>query len=202
MNYFEILSDPHALIQVGGLLIILIIIFLETGFFLGLVLPGGDYLVFTAGVICGTQYLDIQFSLLLSLMILAAIAGDFAGYAKGRWLGPVLFNKPDAKYFKQSYLDRTNSFYNRYGIMAFVLGRFLPVVRTLIPMLAGASKLPIGKFSLLNITGAVVWIGTLMPWGYFLGKKYPGIMEYSIWFLAGFIILASAPALKILIKKN
>lgn len=69
-------------------------------------------------------------------------------------------------------------------------------------MLAGASKLPIGKFSLLNITGAVVWIGTLMPLGYFLGKKYPGIMEYSIWFLAGFIILASAPALKILIKKN
>jgi membrane-associated protein len=202
MNYNEILSDPYTLIQAGGVLIILIIIFLETGFLLGLVLPGGDYLVFTAGVLAGTDLLDISFTALLTLMILSAIAGDFAGFAKGRWLGPLLFNKPDAKYFKMSYLDRTESFYNRYGIMAFVLGRFLPVIRTLIPMLAGASRMPAGKFTFLNILGAIIWIGTLMPLGYFLGVKYPGIMDYSIWFLISFIVLASIPAFKFLIKRR
>lgn len=167
MDYLEALSNPVTLIQVGGVLLILIVIFLETGFFLGLILPGGDYLVFTAGVLCGTSYLDIPFFLLLLLMITAAIAGDFAGYTKGRWLGPKLFNKPDAKYFKQSYLYKTSDFYKKYGVFAFIIGRFLPVVRTLIPMLAGASGIPWGKFSFLNITGAIVWIGTLMPLGYF-----------------------------------
>lgn len=202
MNYFEIFSNPHTLIKAGGVFIILLVIFLETGFFLGLILPGGDYLVFTAGVLCGTHYLDISFALLLSLMILAAIAGDYTGYFKGRWLGPKLFNKPEARYFKQSYLERTRHFYNRFGIMAFILGRFLPVVRTLIPMLAGASHIPVAKFSLLNIVGAVVWIGALMPLGYFLGEKYPDLMEYSIWFMFGFIVLASIPAIKVLLKSK
>jgi len=202
MDYLEALSNPVTLIQVGGVLLILIVIFLETGFFLGLILPGGDYLVFTAGVLCGTSYLDIPFFLLLLLMITAAIAGDFAGYTKGRWLGPKLFNKPDAKYFKQSYLYKTSDFYKKYGVFAFIIGRFLPVVRTLIPMLAGASGIPWGKFSFLNITGAIVWIGTLMPLGYFFGKQFPDIMKYSVWFLIGFIVLASIPAVKVLIKRS
>lgn len=202
MDYLEILSDPNTLIKVGGVILILIVIFLETGFFLGLVLPGGDYLVFTAGVLCGTHYLDISFTTLLLLMILAAVAGDFAGYAKGRWLGPLLFNKPDAKYFKQSYLEKTKSFYNKYGVYAFIIGRFLPVVRTMIPMLAGATRIPAGKFSLLNITGAVIWIGSLMPLGYYFGKEYPEIMRYGVWILLGFIIVASIPALKILLKRT
>lgn len=191
------ISDPAWLIRIGGILLLLLVIYLETGFFVGLVLPGGDYLVFTAGVLCGTHYLDISLGALVSLMILAAIAGDYTGYFKGQWLGPKLFNKDDARIFKKVYLEKTKSFYERYGVMAFIAGRFMPAIRTLIPMLAGASGINIRKFSILNITGAFLWIGILTPLGYYIGKSYPQIINYSVWLLLGFIVIASAPALKI-----
>ena len=113
-NFFTLYSDPSHLIQYGGIIILLAIIYLETGLFLGLVLPGGDYLVFTAGLLCGTHYLDISLPLLLLLMTSAAILGDFTGFFKGRWLGPKLFNKPDARIFKQEYLTKTKSFYEKF----------------------------------------------------------------------------------------
>lgn len=194
----QLLSDPVQLIQYGGIVLLLVIIYLETGFFLGLVLPGGDYLVFTAGLLCGTHYLDVSLPVLVSLMITAAVLGDFTGYAKGKWLGPKLFNKTDARFFKQSYLEKSRLFYEKYGMMAFIAGRFLPVVRTLIPMLAGASGISLLKFSALNVLGAVIWIGLLTPLGYFLGEAYPEAINYSIYFLIGFVVLASLPLLKII----
>jgi membrane-associated protein len=197
-NMLHLYSDPAHLIQYGGILLLLVIIYLETGFFLGLVLPGGDYLVFTAGLLCGTHYLDIPLVLLVSSMILAAVLGDFTGYAKGRWLGPKLFSKPDARFFKKKYLEKTNLFYEKYGIWAFIIGRFLPVIRTLIPMLAGASGIKLRKFSYLNIIGGVIWIGTLTPLGYFLGDAYPELINYSVYIMIGFLLLASLSVLKII----
>jgi membrane-associated protein len=135
-------------------------------------------------------------------MIAAAVLGDFTGYAKGKWLGPKLFDKPDARIFKRSYLDKSNAFYEKYGLWAFITGRFLPVIRTIIPMLAGASGISWGRFSYLNVIGAVIWIGSLTPIGYFLGKAYPQLIHYSIYLLLGFIVLASFPMLKILFSKN
>lgn len=190
--------DPRHLIQYGGLFLLLGIIYLETGFFLGLVLPGGDYLIFTAGLLCGTHYLDLPLAVLMFLMILAAVLGDFTGYAKGRWLGPKLFSKPDARFFKRSYLDKSRAFYEKYGPLAFVSGRFMPVIRTMIPILAGASGFSLGRFSFLNVLGAVIWIGLLTPLGYYLGQRYPQLMDYSIWFLLGILVLASIPTLKII----
>jgi membrane-associated protein len=197
-NYFEIFSDPVHLIQYGGIILLLVIIYLETGFFLGLVLPGGDYLIFTAGLLCGTHYLDVPLWLLVTSMTIAAIAGDFTGYAKGKWLGPKLFNKPDARIFKKSYLEKSRAFYEKYGMWAFITGRFLPVIRTIIPMLAGASGISFIRFSYLNVIGAVVWIGSLTPLGYYLGKAYPQLINYSVYLLLGFILFASIPMLKII----
>jgi len=197
-TFFQSFSDPAHLIQYGGIVLLLVIIYLETGFFLGLVLPGGDYLVFTAGLLCGTHYLDLPLPILLAAMISAAILGDFTGYAKGKWLGPKLFDKPDNKIFKHSYLLKSRKFYEKYGLLAFITGRFMPVIRTLIPMLAGASGIPLIKFSGLNVVGAIVWIGTLTPLGYYLGEAYPEAINYSIYFLIGFVILASLPMLKII----
>ena len=194
---FQSFADPVHLIQYGGIFLLLAIIYLETGFFLGLVLPGGDYLIFTAGLLCGTHYLDMSLPVLMVVMILAAILGDFTGYAKGKWLGPKLFDKPDARFFKQSYLIKSRAFYEKYGVLAFVTGRFLPVIRTMIPILAGASGFSLIRFSYLNVLGAVVWIGLLTPLGYFLGQTYPQLVSYSVWFLIGFILLASVPTLKI-----
>ena len=201
LSFMQLLTDPVHLIQYGGLILLLVIIYLETGFFLGLVLPGGDYLVFTAGLLCGTHYLDIPLLVLVSAMIASAVLGDFTGYAKGKWLGPKLFNKADARIFKRSYLDKSKAFYEKYGMWAFITGRFLPVIRTIIPMLAGASAIPLVRFSYLNIMGAVIWIGSLAPLGYYLGKAYPQLINYSIYLLFGFIILASIPMLKIVFSK-
>jgi membrane-associated protein len=197
-SFFEIYTDPVHLIQYGGIIILLVIIYLETGFFLGLILPGGDYLIFTAGLLAGTHYLDVPLPVLLISMIIAAIAGDFTGYAKGKWLGPKLFNKPDAKIFKRSYLERSKAFYEKYGMIAFIIGRFLPVIRTMIPMLAGASGISLARFSYMNVIGAVIWIGTLSPLGYFLGEAYPKIMNYTLYILIVFVIIASIPMLRII----
>lgn len=195
---FQSITDPAHLIQYGGIFLLLLIIYLETGFFLGLVLPGGDYLIFTAGLLCGTQYLDLPLPALMAAMIGAAVLGDFTGYAKGKWLGPKLFDKPDARFFKRSYLEKSRAFYEKYGMLAFISGRFLPVIRTMIPILAGANGFSLLRFSYLNVLGAVVWIGVLTPIGYYLGKTYPQLMSYSIWFLIGFVVIASLPTLKII----
>jgi membrane-associated protein len=197
-SFFHLFSDPANLIQYGGIILLLVIIYLETGFFLGLVLPGGDYLIFTAGLLCGTHYLDVPLLILVSTMIAAAVLGDFTGYAKGKWLGPKLFNKADARIFKRSYLEKSKAFYEKYGMWAFVTGRFLPVIRTLIPMLAGASGISLARFSYLNVLGALIWIGSLTPIGYYLGKAYPQLINYSVYLLLGFIVLASMPMLKII----
>ena len=198
----DIFSDPKELIRIGGLVLLLVIIYLETGFFLGLVLPGGDYLVFTAGLLAGTHFLEISIYALVPAMMGAAILGDFTGYAKGRWLGPKLFDKEDNRFFKRSYLIRSKAFYRKYGTRAFIISRFLPVVRTLMPMLAGASRITLNRFSFYNILGAVIWIGTLTPLGYFLGNKYPNLMDYSIYFLLGFLIIASTPVITAFLKKK
>ncbi len=197
-SFFQLFSDPVDLIQYGGIILLLVIIYLETGFFLGLVLPGGDYLIFTAGLLCGTNYLDVPLLVLVTAMIAAAVLGDFTGYAKGKWLGPKLFNKADARIFKKSYLEKSKAFYEKYGMWAFITGRFLPVIRTIIPMVAGASGISLVRFSYLNIIGAVIWIGLLTPLGYYLGKAYPQLINYSIYFFIGFIVLASFPMLKII----
>jgi membrane-associated protein len=199
-NLIKLIANPHDLIMIGGLVLLLAIIYLETGFFLGLILPGGDYLVFTAGLLAGTHFLDISIFVLVPSMIGAAILGDFTGYAKGRWLGNKLFDKEENKYFKKSYILKSEQFYQKYGMAAFILGRFLPVVRTLVPMVAGASRLSLKRFSLYNIIGAVIWIGSLAPLGYFLGNEFPGIIDYSIYFLIGFVVLASAPVITSFLK--
>jgi membrane-associated protein len=197
-GFFQLYSDPAHLIQYGGIILLLIIIYLETGFFLGLVLPGGDYLIFTAGLLCGTHYLDVPLMVLVTSMIAAAVLGDFTGFAKGKWLGPKFFNKADARIFKRAYLEKSKDFYEKYGMWAFITGRFLPVIRTIIPMLAGASGISLIRFSYLNVIGAVIWIGTLTPTGYYLGKAYPQLINYSIYLLLGFIAIASIPVFKII----
>ncbi len=200
-NFWKFFMDTHHLIEFGGLLLILAIVYIETGFFLGFVLPGGDYLLFAAGMFCGTHFLEIPLALLLLLLITASFLGDFTGYFKGKWLGEKLFVDNKSRFFKKEYLDRGSSFYTRFGIWAFILGRFMPVIRTLVPMLAGASKFRFNRFLLFNFIGAITWVCTLVPLGYYVGKTYPGVMKYSIYILFIFIVLASLPMLKIMFSR-
>lgn len=200
-NFWDFLFDAHHIIEVGGLILILAIVYIETGFFLGFVLPGGDYLLFAAGMFCGTEYLELPVTWLVLLLILASFLGDLTGYYKGKWLGEKLFVDNKSRFFKIEYLERGSSFYTRFGIWAFVLGRFMPVIRTLVPMIAGATAFKFRKFLLFNLLGAITWVGTLVPLGYFIGKTYPGVMKYSIYILFVFVLVASLPMLKIMFTK-
>mgnify|MGYP000977378623 FL=1 len=198
---WSFISDPHLIIEYGGLILILAIVYVETGFFLGFVLPGGDYLLFAAGMFCGTHYLEIPLPLLLTLMVTASFMGDLTGYMKGKWLGEKLFTDNRSRFFKKEYLERGSSFYSQYGIWAFVLGRFMPVIRTLVPMIAGASRFQFKRFLLFNFLGAVTWVCTLVPLGYYVGKAYPDVMKYSVYIILIFIVIASIPMVKIMFSK-
>ncbi len=204
-SFCNFIFDTHHIIEYGGLFLILAIVYIETGFFLGFVLPGGDYLLFAAGMFCGTHYLELPLIWLLLLLISASFLGDLTGYFKGKWLGEKLFVDNRSRFFKKEYLERGSSFYNRFGIWAFILGRFMPIIRTLVPMIAGASAFQFKRFLIYNFLGAVTWVCTLVPLGYFVGKAYPDVMKYSIYFLLGFILIASLPVLRIIfsgIKKK
>lgn len=200
-GFWNFISDPHHLIEYGGLILILAIVFIETGFFLGFVLPGGDYLLFAAGMFCGTHYLELPLALLLALLVIASFMGDLTGYFKGKWLGEKLFVDNNSRFFKKEYLERGSGFYTRFGVWAFILGRFMPVIRTLVPAIAGATKFKFRRFLLFNILGALTWVCTLVPLGYFVGKAYPDVMKYSIYILFIFIVIASLPMLKIMLSK-
>ena len=200
-SILNFIFDAHHIIEYGGLLLILAIVYVETGFFLGFVLPGGDYLLFAAGMFCGTQFLEIPLALLLLLLVTASFMGDFTGYFKGRWLGGKLFNDNNSRFFKKEYLERGSSFYTRFGVWAFILGRFMPVIRTLVPMIAGATEFNFKRFLLFNLLGAIIWVCTLVLLGFFIGKTYSDVMNYSIYILLIFIIIASFPMLKIMFSK-
>ena len=201
-NFWKFLFDTQHLIEYGGLFLILAIIYLETGFLLGLVLPGGDYMLFTAGMFCGTAFVDIPIFWLVTLLVLASYLGDLTGYYKGKWLGDKLFTDNQSRFFKKEYLRRGHDFYTRYGVRAFLLGRFMPVIRTFVPMIAGASQYSFKRFLLFDFLGAIAWVGSLVPLGYFLGKSYPGIMKYSHYFLIIIVIFASYPLLRMIFYKK
>ena len=201
-SFLNLIFNSHQIIEVGGILLLFAIIYVETGFLLGLVLPGGDYLLFVAGMLCGTHYLDIPVIGLVGLLILASFLGDLTGYYKGKWLGGKLFTDNKSRFFKIEYLERGNKFYTHYGVRAFILGRFMPVIRTFVPLLAGATGFYFRKFLIFNLLGAVTWIGTLVPLGYFIGKTYPSVINYSGYLMVIFVVIASAPMLKILFTKK
>jgi membrane-associated protein len=186
--------NPENIIQYGGLTLLLIIIFAETGVFFGFFLPG-DSLLFVAGLLADTEYLDTNIVLLIILLVIAAVSGSTVGYLTGRWAGGYLANKKDSIFFKKKYLDITQAFYQKHGMMAFILGRFLPVVRTFVTILAGMVKIDFPKFVLFNFLGASIWILTMVLSGHFLGKIFPGITTYLEIIVVAMILLSAIPVL-------
>lgn len=194
MNVLAFLDtfNPETIIQFGGLGLLLLIIFAETGVFFGFFLPG-DSLLFVAGLLAGTEYLDIQVAVLIVLLVLAAVSGSLVGYLTGKWAGAYLLNRKDSFFFKKKYIDITQAFYQKHGMMAFILGRFLPVVRTFVTILAGMAKIDFVKFLIFNFLGASIWIITMVLAGHFLGKLFPNITAYLELIIVGMILLSAIP---------
>jgi membrane-associated protein len=184
--------NPENIIQYGGVSLLLLIIFAETGVFFGFFLPG-DSLLFVAGLLSDSEYLDINVSLLITLLVIAAVSGSTVGYLTGKWAGNYLVNKKDSFFFKKKYLDITQAFYQKHGMMAFILGRFLPVVRTFVTILAGMVKIDFPKFVLFNFLGASIWILTMVLSGHFLGRLFPEIMTYLEIIVIAMILLSAIP---------
>lgn len=189
-DFFSLLLDSQKLIHYGGLTLLLIIIFLETGFIFGFFFPG-DTLLFTAGLLCGTNDLDINIFLLLFSVTAAAILGNLTGYISGKYFGKKLFAKEDSFFFKKRHLETTKSYYEKYGGASIIAGRFLPVVRTFVPILAGTIDMNFFKFKLYNITGAFLWVWTLIPIGYVLGNKFPQLIHQLEYFIIGIFLLTT-----------
>lgn len=162
--------DPEVLISTFGLLGILVIVFAESGLLIGFFLPG-DSLLFTAGLLTADgKYITWPLWLVCLLITLSAIAGDQVGYAFGRKVGPALFRRPNSRLFKQENLLKAHDFFEKYGARSVVLARFVPIVRTFTPIVAGVSRMNYRTFVIYNVVGAVLWGTGVTVLGYFLGQ--------------------------------
>ena len=186
------LINPEALIQYGGLVLLLAIIFAETGVFFGFFLPG-DSLLFAAGLLAESPYLDTPVTVLMVLLIAAAVAGTCVGYAVGRWAKSYLEHRTENFFYRKKYIEITEAFYQRHGMMAFVLGRFLPIVRTFVPILAGMTHIDFKKFLIFNVLGATIWVVVMVMAGHLLRNAFPNLIEYLEYIVFGMIFLTAIP---------
>lgn len=190
-HYFKDLINPEYLAQ-GGLITLVLVIFAETGLMIGFFLPG-DSLLFTSGLLCATGTLAVSFPVLLVSLILAAIIGDQSGYLIGRKMGQKLFTKEESLFFKPRYVQKTKEFYDRHGGKAIVLGRFVPIVRTFAPMIAGVAQLEYKTFVFYNVSGGILWISSMLTAGFLLVKWIPGIKDYIHFVIVLIILLSVIP---------
>ena len=163
------LLDPSQLIENYGLFGIMVIVFAECGLLVGFFFPG-DTLLFSAGVLALKDKLNQPLWLVIVLICVAAIAGNQVGYEIGRRGGPAVFKRPDSRLFRPEYVARTSQFFDKYGPPAIVLGRFVPVVRTFITVMAGAGRMDYRTFTLYTVVGGVLWATSVTLLGYFLGN--------------------------------
>ncbi len=186
---------PEHIVKVGGAALVMGVIFAETGLLIGFFFPG-DSLLFTAGLLAAipgpdgiTPVLDVNIYLLLAGVFGAAVIGNTVGYFVGKTLGPRLFAKEDSLLFKKKYLDMTQNFYDKYGRLAIIAGRFLPIIRTFVPVLAGAIKLDFIRFTIYNIVGALAWTASFILLGYFLGASFPGPITKNLDYIVILLII-------------
>jgi membrane-associated protein len=179
--------DPRDLIEAFGTLGLFAIVFAESGLLFGFFLPG-DSLLFTAGLLASQDALNI--AIVLPGCFLAAVAGDQVGYAFGARVGPALFRRPDSRVFKQEYVEKARHYFERYGSKTIVLARFVPVVRTFAPILAGVGTMRYRTFVTFNVLGGFLWAVGVTLLGYVLGQSIPDIDKYLLPVI-GLIILAS-----------
>jgi membrane-associated protein len=175
------------LVRWGGYAVLAAIVFTETGLLIGFFLPG-DSLLITAGLVAATGHLNIWW--LNVLLIVAAVTGDSVGYAIGWRAGPRLFTRPKSLVFNPRHVERTRAFYARHGSKTIVIARFVPIIRTFAPVVAGVGQMEYRRFVFYNVAGGVGWV-TSMTWaGYLLGQAVPNIDDH-IHLVVGIVILLS-----------
>ena len=170
--------------------ILFLVIFAETGFVIFPFLPG-DSLLFIAGTVVAGAGMNVH--LLVGLLIVAAILGDSVNYSIGHYLGPKVFDRPDSRWIKQDYLRRTQAYYDKYGAVTIVIGRFIPIIRTFAPFLAGVAAMPYRRFLVYNVIGGVLWITSLVYAGYIFGN-IPWVKQNLTLIVIGIVVVSLLPA--------
>lgn len=163
--------DIVELIKWGGVAGVALIVFAESGLLIGFFLPG-DSLLFTAGFLIHTGLLPINLYLFIAIIFVAAVLGDSVGYTFGRRVGRKIFDKPNSKLFKQEYLTQAEIFYEKHGGKTIILARFIPIIRTFAPIVAGTAKMPYHTFLTYNVIGGFIWTAGVTSLGYVLGAWF------------------------------
>jgi membrane-associated protein len=190
-NLLHSIYDVEAIIRTGGPVLVCLIVFVETGFFVGFFLPG-DSLLVTAGVFSAAGVIPLKW-LLLPVM-LCAIAGDQIGYWIGRAAGSALYNREDSFFFRKRHLQRAHDFYETYGGKTVILARFVPIIRTFCPPVAGAAQMPYTRYLIYDTFGGIFWVGTMILGGHFLGRSIPNIGQRIHYVILVVVVLSLLPA--------
>lgn len=195
MHYFDLVS----LLQLVGYPGLFTAVFLESGVFFGFFLPGASML-FTAGLLASQGIFNIW--ILIPLLTLAAILGDSAGYWFGARVGVKFFERKDSRFFRQEYLERARDFYQHHGVLAIALARFLPIIRTFAPIVAGIVQMRYRTFFMYNVMGALLWGAGVTFIGYYLGEKVPGIEKYLTPIILLIILATCIPVVREYLRQN
>lgn len=198
------LLNPEYIVLTGGLLLIFIVAFAENGLPVGVVLPG-ESLLFVAGVYSHPNLLEGSSSPLPQLLVTAFVAvfsGSLFGYYTGLKSGPLILERPDGRFYKRRYLSRARLILHRYRALALLIGRFIPVVRTLMPIAAGILKMPFRTFFFYNLLSISVYTPAFVLMGYWAGHLIPDIRQYLVFSLIGLALLFFGPVLAPLLKKK
>ena len=191
--------DPHFLINTFGTIGVLAIVFAESGLFFGFFLPG-DSLLFTAGLLVSQGFLNPV--ILFAGVILMAILGDNVGYAFGKKIGPAIFTREDSLFFNKKYIEKAGIFYEKYGNKTIILARFMPIVRTFAPILAGVGNMNYKKLFTYNCIGGLLWSTLLLGLGFGLGKTAPTIDSYLLPMIIFIVAVSFLPGIYHLIKRK
>jgi len=195
LHFLRSLYDPEGLkelVRWGGAPLVCSIVFVETGFFVGFFLPG-DSLLVTAGIFAAADVVPLRW--LLFPVMACAIVGDQIGYWIGRSAGSTLYRREDSFFFRRSHLQRAHEFYEKYGGRAVIFARFIPIVRTFCPPVAGAALMPYSRYLAFDIVGGTVWVGTMILGGFFLGRSVPNIGQRIHYVIAVVVVLSILPAI-------
>ncbi len=202
--FYSLFALDQSLVSLAGqyghwlYAILFFVIFAETGLVVFPFLPG-DSILFISGTIVATAGLDVH--LLTVILIAAAIAGDSVNYAVGHFIGPKVYEKPDSRWFKRAHLRRTQAFYDRYGGITIIIGRFVPIIRTFAPFLAGVAGMSYRRFLSYNVIGGVMWITLLVYAGYLFGN-IPWVKHNLSLIVIGIVIVSLIPAISTFVKER
>ncbi|MET7000590.1 DedA family protein [Chitinophaga defluvii] len=197
IELFKHLINPTWIIEHGGLYLLLAIIFAETGLFIGFFLPG-DSLLFVAGIYGGLlseSFFNMPFFGIMTLIAVAGVLGNMVGFWFGRKSGPLLFSRKDTFFFKKKHLYQAKEFYDKYGGGAIFLARFLPIVRTFAPIVAGIVQMDRKKFMIFNIASSFTWVFSMMLAGHYLDKLFPNLKNHLEWIILVIILITTLPVI-------